>query len=335
MGYTTQCGADQITNVPDRLFHASALDEMFAFMYTSSGNSCPIKVPTGNFQPIVNAGLDYKIPLNTPFQLTGSAYDPDGDSLLFNWEEMDLGPEGGPNNPVGNAPTFRVFPPVKTTTRIFPRLSNIITNTQNKGEKMPFYPRNMRMRLLARDNKPMAGAFGFDEMNIEVVSNAGPFVVNSFNFPDTVFAGSMHELKWDVANTTASPLNCSKVGIAFATDNGLTFPIKLKDTTANDGSENIIIPNNITNLGRIKVYALGSIYFIIKFTNTNLNRFYWLCILFSLLAGLTQTYTLLSYLLISLYICIYCGNVYRLNGILKFSGLFFIPIIGYICFKTF
>jgi len=264
MGYTTQCGADQITNIPDRLFHASALDEMFAFMYTSSGNSCPIKVPTGNFQPIVNAGLDYKIPLNTPFQLTGSAYDPDGDSLLFNWEEMDLGPEGGPNNPVGNAPTFRVFPPVKTTTRIFPRLSNIITNTQNKGEKMPFYPRNMRMRLLARDNKPMAGAFGFDEMNIEVVSNAGPFVVNSFNFPDTVFAGSMHELKWDVANTTASPLNCSKVGIAFATDNGLTFPIKLKDTTANDGSENIIIPNNITNLGRIKVYALGSIYFDIN-----------------------------------------------------------------------
>ena len=76
--------------------------------------------------------------------------------------------------------------------------------------------------------------------------------------------------------------------------------------------------------------ALGSIYFIIKFTNTNLNRFYWLCILFSLLAGLTQTYTLLSYLLISLYICVYCGNVYRLNGILKFSGLFFIPIIGYI-----
>ena len=51
MGYTTQCGADQITTVPDRLFHASALDEMFAFMYTSSGNSCPIKVPTGNYQP--------------------------------------------------------------------------------------------------------------------------------------------------------------------------------------------------------------------------------------------------------------------------------------------
>ena len=260
MGYTTQCGADQITTVPDRLFHASALDEMFAFMYTSSGNSCPIKVPTGNFQPIVNAGLDYKIPLSTPFQLTGSAYDPDGDSLLFNWEEMDLGPEGGPNNPVGNAPTFRVFPPVKNTTRIFPRLSNIITNTQTKGEKMPSYPRNMRMRLLARDNKPMAGSFGFDDMNIEVVSNAGPFTVSSFNYNDTLYAGSLQELKWDVANTTASPLNCQKVSLLFSTDNGLTFPFTLKDSASNNGFENILMPNVTTNLGRIKVQAVGNIF---------------------------------------------------------------------------
>ncbi len=264
MAYYTQCGVDVITNVGDRVFHASALDEIQAFITTGAGNVCPVKTPTGNFPPVVEAGPDYIIPINTPFSLTGSAVDPDGDSLLYNWVEMDLGAAGGPNAPVGNAPTFRSFPPATTTTRIFPRLSNVLANSQTKGEKMASYPRSMVMRLLARDPSAMAGTFGFDNMKIDVVSHAGPFNITSTNFIDTFYVGTTRNIFWNVANTTAAPLNCSKVRISFSTDGGNTFPIILIDSTENDGSASFVVPNTITALGRIKVQPINNIFFDIN-----------------------------------------------------------------------
>ncbi len=67
---------------------------------------------TGNRNPVVTAPPDRVIPARTPFELPGSATDPDGDALTYLWEQNDSG------SPLGTAlnsnlrtqgPLFRVF----------------------------------------------------------------------------------------------------------------------------------------------------------------------------------------------------------------------------------
>ena len=268
MAYAGICGADDIALHSDPYFHAVSLDEINAFITLSSGNNCPVKTTTGNNPPVVNAGANYTIPISTPFKLTGSATDPDGDTTLsYSWEQMDLGVGGAPNSATGNAPLFRFFPPTKLPSRTFPKLNDILTNTQVKGERLPSYARNMKFRLVARDNKPMAGATGKAEMNVTVSASAGPFNISMFNVLDTAYVGASETITWNVANTNFAPVNCSFVRILLSTNGGLTFPIVLKDSTENDGNESVIIPNNLSNTCRIKIEAIGNIFFDINNVN--------------------------------------------------------------------
>lgn len=70
---------------------------------------------TGNHAPAVTAPADRKIPLRTPFTLTGSGSDNDNDSLTYLWEQNDTGgtsPTAGTglvNNTKQDGPLFRVF----------------------------------------------------------------------------------------------------------------------------------------------------------------------------------------------------------------------------------
>ena len=68
--------------------------------------------PSDNHAPVVKAGSDRTIPLRTPFTLTGSGTDQDGDALTFLWEQNDIGGTNGTalvNNAKKNGPLFRVF----------------------------------------------------------------------------------------------------------------------------------------------------------------------------------------------------------------------------------
>ena len=50
---------------------------------------------TGNSAPVVTVPAGSTIPLRTPFALTGSATDADGDTILYAWEQNDIGAGGG------------------------------------------------------------------------------------------------------------------------------------------------------------------------------------------------------------------------------------------------
>lgn len=262
MAYAGICGADDIRSNSDPYFHTASIDQINAFI---NSHSCPVKTATNNSGPIVDAGSDYIIPISTPFVLNGTASDPDGDTTLtYSWEQMDLGPAGAPGSTTGNSPLFRFYPPVNNGQRIFPKLNDILNGVAVKGERLPNYTRNMVFRLTARDNKPMAGATGYDQMSISVSASAGPFNIAMFNTIDTILAGSKETILWNVANTNASPINCSLVRISLSLDNGQTFPIILADSTLNDGNELVDIPNQLSNTARIKVEAIGNIFFDIN-----------------------------------------------------------------------
>ena len=74
---------------PGFYFHAHTFEEVISNITSGSG-TCGSSVATGNTPPIVMQEADYTIPRGTPFELTGSGSDPDGDGLLFTWEQYDV-----------------------------------------------------------------------------------------------------------------------------------------------------------------------------------------------------------------------------------------------------
>ncbi len=273
MGYAGICGADDLQPNSDDDFHSASFDEMIAYTQLGQGNTCAVVTNTGNLPPVVDAGVGgFTIPKNTPFKLTGSATDPDGDPLTYDWEEFDLGPAGSPNSPSGNAPIFRSFVAVSTPERVFPKMTDIVNNTQTIGELLPSYARSLTFRLMVRDNhvSPSAGGVSYDTIAFSVSGTAGPFLVTAPNTPVSWEAATPQTVTWDVAGTDAAPVSCTGVDILLSRDGGYTYPVTLVTNAPNDGSENVEVPNEPANLvttARIKVACANNIFFDISNTN--------------------------------------------------------------------
>jgi len=268
MAYAGICGAEDIQPHSDDTFHSRSFDQIVAFSTGTTGNSCAVTTATGNAAPTVNAGAAFTIPKQTPFTLTGSATDPDGDTLTYMWEEFDLGTAAPPNDDVAAVrPIFRSFVPLTAPSRTFPRLSDILNNTATLGESMSTRNRTMTFRLTARDNRTGGGGVNYAATTVTVNAAAGPFVVTQ---PDTALAwaaNSVQTVTWNVAGTDAAPVSCANVAIDLSTDGGNTFPISLAASTANDGSAAVTIPNAPTALARVRVSCAGNVFFDISNAN--------------------------------------------------------------------
>lgn len=273
MAYAGICPGQDLQPHSDPYFHTVSFDEMVAFTNFGSGNGCASSTSTGNSAPTVNvpAGGFY-IPKSTPFSITGSATDPNGDAVTFCWEEFDLGPAGAPGSPSGNAPIFRSWNPSTSPTRYFPRLQNLLNNTTVIGELLPSYTRALTFRLTVRDNKMGGGGVDRAQFQFNVDGNSGPFVVTSPNTNVSWAALSTQTVTWNIANTNASPVNCANVNILLSTDGGNTWPIVLASYTPNDGSEDVTIPDNQVTTARIKVEAAGNIFFDISNVNFTISQ---------------------------------------------------------------
>src|SRR5574338_95499 len=268
MAYAGICSPQNLQNNSDPYFHSINFDEIVAYTNFGSGNGCAVITNTGNGAPTVSAPAGgFYIPISTPFSLTGSANDPDGDALTYCWEEFDLGPAGAPGTPSGNAPIFRSWNPTSSPTRYFPRLVNLLNNTTVIGEILPTYSRTLTFRLTARDNKAGGGGVNYAQLQFNVDGNSGPFVVTSPNTNVSWAGNSVQTITWNVANTNNAPVNCANVNILLSTDGGQTFSTTLLANTPNDGSEDVTIPNTPLTTARIKVEAVGNIFFDISNVN--------------------------------------------------------------------
>ncbi|HZU87519.1 MAG TPA: zinc-dependent metalloprotease family protein [Anaerolineaceae bacterium] len=275
MSYAGICGADDLQPHSDDYFHGVSFDEIITYTVSGYGNTCPVTTATGNHAPVVNAGTGgFTIPEQTPFTLTGSATDSDGDTLTYNWEEFDKGTAGPPTNPTGTAPWFRSWPSSSGPSRTFPRLSDLVNNTTVKGEIFPNITSNLTrtFRLTARDNKfsPSAGGVANANISFTVTSSAGPFLVTQPNAATVTWtANTSATVTWNVANTNIAPVNCATASIGLSVDGGYTYPYTMTAATANDGSQTITVPNVATNTSqaRVRVACATSIFFDISNAN--------------------------------------------------------------------
>jgi hypothetical protein len=271
MGYAGITGATDVQPHSDDYFHARSIEQVSDYIKSGTGGgACAVVTITGNTAPVANAGADYIIPKATPFSLTGTASDVDaGDVLTYTWEQMNAGTSAttNPSTTATTGPLFRSRTGSTNPSRTFPILSSILDGTNgNQWERLPGVARTLNFRLMIRDNHAGGGNTKDDDMAVTVNGTAGPFAVTAPNTAVSWAGNSAQTITWSVNSTNIAPVNCANVKISISTNGGTSFTT-LVATTANDGSEVVTIPNTATTTARIKVEAVGNIFFDISNTN--------------------------------------------------------------------
>ena len=264
MGYAGICSPN-VQNQSDDVFHSISIQEISDFI-TGSGNSCAALSDNGNNAPSLNPDMDYTIPASTPFELEADATEPDGDAMTYQWDQMDAEVTSQPpSNSSTEGPSFQVLPHASSSTKSFPQISAVVSNSSPTWEVLSSSTRDYNFRLMVRDNHSGQGCTAQDD--IVITTSAGSaFAVTSPNTSVSYEALTSQTITWDVANTSSSPVSTSNVDIFLSTDGGYTYPVTI-GTFPNTGSTSIQIPNNITTQARIKVKGSGNIFYDISNTN--------------------------------------------------------------------
>lgn len=270
MGYAGITSLD-VQPHSDPFFHAVSIQQVTNYIKTTT---CQTTTLTGNAVPTASAGLDYTIPKSTPFMLTGTGSDANGDLITYQWEEMDNGTtSAAPSATKTTGPNFRSYNPSTSGVRYFPKMSSVLTGatttagTELTVEALSSVARTLNFRLTVRDNHAGGPANNSDDVIITVNATAGPFTVSSPNTAVSYVGGSTQTVTWNVAGTTANGVNTANVDILLSTDGGATFPITLLAATPNDGTQAVTIPNTAGTQNRIMVKGTNHIFFDVSNTN--------------------------------------------------------------------
>lgn len=287
MGYAGITSQDMSNHSID-IFHQASIQQIQTNLATKT---CPVttNIVLANATPFVAALTNYTIPISTPFALTANATDSNAYPLTYCWEQNDNSTVSGTNSVASptkaSGPNWLTFPATTSNVRLFPRLSTILTGGTVTGpltggdagancEALSSVARTLNFRVTVRDNAPYSstapvsvGQTQFADMVVTVNATAGPFAVSAPNTAVTWAGGSTQTVTWTVNNTNLSPINCANVKISLSTDGGQTFPTVLVASTPNDGTEPVVIPATPSTTARIKVEAVGNIFFDISNTN--------------------------------------------------------------------
>jgi len=253
-------------------FHAGNIAQIQANM---AGKTCDVETAITHSAPVVNAGADWTIPLNTPFALTGSATDLGGTgSMTYQWEQYDevtsaaqltTGSAPSPTKTAG--PNFRSFLPTASGTRYFPAMSTTLNGSKSTPgsdiitECLSTTPRTLNFRLTARDNALNGGQTNFDNMVVTVANQAALDITTQNADGISYQMNSTQTINWTSAGNSTLP-GASTVDILFSNDNGATWAYTLATATPNDGSHAVTLPAGVSGpFCRFMVKASGNIFY--------------------------------------------------------------------------
>ncbi|MDO4880538.1 MAG: thrombospondin type 3 repeat-containing protein [Capnocytophaga sp.] len=283
MGYAGITGANDVQSRTDPYFNHISVKQIMEHI---SAQSCPKTEEISNTPPQIGELKNYTIPRGTAYVLNSSATDTDGDELSYMWEQEDASGSitasaFSSNNPDG--PMTRSLPPSKSTERYIPRMSQILKGklterTPNKSdawETVSTIKRKLTWAFVAMDRKignranratdKNAGHTSYALAEINVVTDAGPFVVTSQQEKTYWFINQPQTIKWDVANTDKGEVNVQTVTIYFSKDDGQNFSTTLAENIPNNGTYSFTpSADYTTEKGRFMIKADGNIFLAVN-----------------------------------------------------------------------
>jgi subtilisin-like proprotein convertase family protein len=267
MGYAGICPPNVQSNSDD-YFHAISLSAIKNFLQ-SGGGSCATYPTYSNQSPVVSGGDSHFIPVSTPFILTASATDNDGDLLTYCWEQYDnqTGFPMPPQSTSTGGPMFRSLLPDISESRFMPNLNAVINNSTPTWEVVPSVGRTMNFRITVRDNHAPVGCLATDDIVVSTVSGTGPFLVQAPNTNAVVTSGQFYMVQWTVANTNNAPVSCSEVDILLSTDGGFNYNFVLAENIPNNGVHYVQMPFFTSTQCRVMVRCSGNIFYDISNVN--------------------------------------------------------------------
>jgi len=285
MAYAGICGTQDLQAHSDAYFHAVSLRNIIAYITTGGGNTCPVITATPNTpNSFPDFTATYNIPNWTPFELVApTVTDATQDTLLYCWEEWDLGgvtlPWDANNNTM---PFFRSFSPSFSNTRVFPTMNNVLArNYFYIGERLPYTARTLKFILTTRDIYQGYGAINssFDTDTITLNTSAITGSTDTFKVTSQAAAvnwdpNSNQTVTWNVGTTASSPISAATVNIYLSIDSARTFPYLIGSAVPNNGSAVVHIPASVppSTKARIKVKGNNNVFFQVNRANITITN---------------------------------------------------------------
>ena len=296
MGYAGITGTTDVQPNSDAYFHYASIFQVEKNMIDKT---CPTRTPLSNLAPVVNAGADYTIPKSTPFMLTGSGTDPNGNALTYCWEQINNADIANQTTSAAAAtkvlgPNWKSYTPVSSPIRYFPTMKSVVanlattnavpnsttnpTNSTFKVEALSSVSRSLTFAFTGRDNVAGLGLGGLTDTDVMKVTVSAATGVAAFavlvpsatglSWP----GGSNQNVTWNVGGSTANGINAAFVDIYLSKDvnttaGTFTYPTLLASKVPNDGSEVITVPNNVGITNRILIKGYNHIFYDISNTN--------------------------------------------------------------------
>ncbi|PHN06755.1 reprolysin-like metallopeptidase [Flavilitoribacter nigricans] len=252
MAYAGIC-APNVQELPDDYFHGNSLELIAEKAAQGIIFGCVPGTKLDNRPPVADAGPDLYVPIGTPFQLAGNGSDPDGDSLTYRWEQMDI---IVPEDTTGTyGPLFRSRPPGIAPVRS-------LGGQDDPWEILPTKARKARFRLTVKDQRLGLGSSAYDEMTVYFIDTAGPLAITRPNGNTGGWTvSSRQRIEWEVAGTDAGPIHCDTVSISLSVDGGSTFPHVLAVGVSNNGVAEVDLPALTSTACKIRVGCAGGAIF--------------------------------------------------------------------------
>lgn len=272
MSYAGTCGSANLQNSRDLVFHSENVRHVLGFILSGKGLACSSQAFSGNYAPVVQIPPgNHTVPARTPFLLEVQAYDPNSDPVTYSFEATNTGAASPPEADDGTRPIARAYAPSATPRRSFPRETFVLqnanvppptvtcgTSTCLTGEVLPTMARTMDWTVILRDG---VDGVTFTGAIVTVNAGSGPFEVTQPTGSTVWTEGTIKTVTWNPANTQNAPVSCANVRILLSLDGGSTWPHVLAASTPNDGAETVTLPFGTSGLSRIKVEAVGNIFY--------------------------------------------------------------------------
>jgi len=252
MGYAGICPRNNLQAHSDPYFHAASIEQIHAWL-DDMGGECAASRSHPSPPPVIDTrGWEKPIlvPARTPFRLQGAASfaDPSA-NLTYTFEQMDLGWLQHPTSDLvdnGNGPLFRSRPPRASGAQTFPSMSVLLgEEAAGLGDALPETDRTLHFRMTVRDGLDQRSHVVSADRTVRVIDTGEAFAVEAPMEGALLRRGRTRQVRWNVADTVAPPIACSKVDIDLSLDGGKSFlDTPLAAGVANKGRLTVTIPQD-------------------------------------------------------------------------------------------